>query len=888
MRKIASKLLFSIGIVTVFYSIFLLFQTYSLTNRRVREVVEQQASMALKFDLAIRNYIGQKVRPLMYELLGEDEFVPETMSTSYVARSIFDDVRNEFSDYILKFSSDNPRNPANQAGPEELKVIEYLNNDPGLNRWEGEISIDGKRYMAKFSARRMKESCLRCHGDPKDAPASLLKRYGATAGFHRPIGMIIGLDTVAIPMATISEQLWSESMPTIFASGLSLLFFFFVIIFTSRLVITNRLTRISKHFVNAAQQNDYSNIEPIETKGKDEIFDLVFSFNTLSAKLKEFYSSLDGQVKERTRELADKNELLKLEIEERKRVEEEIREKERRLSKQNKTLLEISRHKPLYYDNLNEALRKITEASAKTMEVERVSVWLYNENRSKIDCIELYVRSVNRHSQGAVLMAKDYPAYFKALEEERTIVASDAYTDPRTKEFSGSYLKSHNITSMIDASIWLDGKMVGVVCHEHTGTGRQWSIEEENFAGSIADFVSHAMDSFERKQTEKEKKNLEFQLHHAQKMESIGTLAGGIAHDFNNILSSVIGYTELALEDAKRGILQHENLQEVLLAGNRAKDLVKQILTFSRQVDQEKKPVQVKHVVKEALKLLRASIPSSVKIEQSVSSNSLVMGDSTQIHQVLMNLCTNAAYAMKDDGGVLTVSLSDAELDSEFVSNHPNLKTGPYINLTVLDTGHGMSLEVMEKIFDPFFTTKEKGEGTGMGLSVVHGIVLSHGGDICVYSEQGKGSTFEVYLPVIKSRLRTEERVDRPIPTGNERILFIDDEPAIMKMGKQTLESLGYNVTTYNSSLDALELFKEEGHRFDLVITDMTMPHMTGEKLAEELMQIRRDIPVILCTGFSSKIDEKKALAIGIRAFISKPFLKREIAKAIRKVLDEN
>jgi len=473
------------------------------------------------------------------------------------------------------------------------------------------------------------------------------------------------------------------------------------------------------------------------------------------------------------------------------------------------------------------------------------------------------------------------------LGEKRTIAAFDAHTDPRTKEFSESYLRSHNITSMLDAPIWLDGKMVGVVCHEHTGAERQWSIEEENFAGSIADFVSHAMDSFERKQAEKEKKNLEFQLHHAQKMESIGTLAGGIAHDFNNILASVIGYTELALDDAKRGILQHENLQEVLLAGNRAKDLVKQILTFSRQVDQEKKPIQVKPVVKEALKLLRASIPSSVKIEQSVQSNALVMGDSTQIHQVLMNLCTNAAHAMKDDGGLLTVSLLDAELDSVFVSNHPNLKPGSYINLTVTDTGHGISPEVMEKIFDPFFTTKEKGEGTGMGLSVVHGIVLSHGGDICVYSNPGKGSTFKVYLPVIKSRLKLEERVERPIPTGNERILLIDDEPAIMNMGKQILESLGYDVTTRNSSLEALELFKKKRDRFDLVITDMTMPHMTGDKLAEELMQIRIDIPVILCTGFSSRIDEQKALAIGIRVFISKPFLKREIAEAIRKVLDE-
>ena len=386
-----------------------------------------------------------------------------------------------------------------------------------------------------------------------------------------------------------------------------------------------------------------------------------------------------------------------------------------------------------------------------------------------------------------------------------------------------------------------------------------------------------------------QQKKLEAQLQQAQKMEAIGTMAGGIAHDFNNILSSVIGYTELALDGEKKGTFQYQNLQEVLSAGNRAKDLVKQILTFSRQVDQEPRPIQVTPLVKDALKMIRASIPSTVEIEQDLQCNALVMGDPTQIHQILLNLCTNAAHAMEDNGGLLTVRLFDADLDSDFISNHPGLKPGQYVTLTVTDTGHGISPDVMEKIFDPFFTTKEKGKGTGLGLSVVHGIVRSHGGDIYVYSEPGKGSTFKVCLPAIeKNRFRPEERAERPIPTGTERILFIDDEPVITNLGKQTLESLGYDVVVRNSSIEALELFKEKKDHFDLVITDMTMPHMTGEKLAENLMQIRPDIPVILCTGFSFMIDEQKALDMGIRAFISKPILKREIAEAIRKVLDGN
>ena len=408
--------------------------------------------------------------------------------------------------------------------------------------------------------------------------------------------------------------------------------------------------------------------------------------------------------------------------------------------------------------------------------------------------------------------------------------------------------------------------------------------DEKNRVNGI---IGVTRDISERRYAEEEKKNLEMRLQQAQKMEAIGTLAGGIAHDFNNILSAVYGYTELAVGDTKKGTMQYENLHEVLKAGNRAKELVQQILTFSRQVDQEKKPIQVKFVIKEALKLLRASIPSTIEIGRNVQSNALVMGDSTQIHQIIINLCTNAAHAMEDKGGILTVSLSDAELDSKFISNHPELKPGPYIRLTVTDTGHGMLPDVLEKIFIPFFTTKEKGAGTGMGLSVVHGIVNSHGGTIYADSEPGKGSSFEVFLPVIERRLKPEGRIEQPMPTGTERILFIDDEPAIVNMCKQILASLGYDVVTRTSSIEALELFMAQTDRFDLVITDMTMPQMTGENLARELFRIRPDIPVILCTGFSARMDENKAMAMGIQAFISKPILKREIAEAIRAVLDD-
>jgi CheY-like chemotaxis protein/two-component sensor histidine kinase len=341
----------------------------------------------------------------------------------------------------------------------------------------------------------------------------------------------------------------------------------------------------------------------------------------------------------------------------------------------------------------------------------------------------------------------------------------------------------------------------------------------------------------------------------------------------------------LAIDDVKRESLLHSHLQEVLNAGLRAKDLVKQILTFSRQTEQETKPIQIKPIAKEVLRLIRASLPTTIEIKQNLQSDATVLADPTQIHQVLMNLCTNAGHAMCEKGGLLDVSSVDVELGPDYADQHPDLKPGPYLKVTVSDNGHGMPSNVLNQIFDPFFTTKEKGEGTGMGLSVVHGIVKSHGGAIAVYSELGKGSVFTVYFPAIETRIEQDKRIERPVSKGTECILFIDDELSLVDMGKKLLESLGYDVVTRTSSIEALELFKARSDHFDLVITDMTMPNMTGENLAKEFIKIEPDIPVILCTGFSAGINEDKARTMGIQALVYKPILKRDLAETIREVL---
>ncbi len=422
---------------------------------------------------------------------------------------------------------------------------------------------------------------------------------------------------------------------------------------------------------------------------------------------------------------------------------------------------------------------------------------------------------------------------------------------------------------------------------------KRFNSSSKDEIGSLSRSIDAMLDKLVAAMAEKER--LEGQLRQAHKIEAIGTLAGGIAHDFNNLLTIIIGYTELALDDAPKESNNADNLKSVIEAGNRARNLVQQILAFSRQSEVERFPMLLTPLIKETLKMLRASLPTTIKIKSSFASDCDSSADSqclyalvdpTQVHQILMNLCTNAGHAMEFSGGILNIELKNIRIEKGTAEQLAlQLSPGNYVELIVADNGSGIDPNIIDRIFDPYFTTKEQGKGTGMGLSICHGIISDYGGAISVESELGKGTTFYVYFPAVD--LENPEKINEndEVIGGTERVLFVDDEVALAEMGKDVLERLGYSVTVITKSPDALALFENDPDLFDVIITDQTMPGITGSELAQKILAIRPDIPIILCTGYSSLVDEDIAKKIGIKEFVMKPLNKVEIAKLLRKVL---
>ena len=415
-------------------------------------------------------------------------------------------------------------------------------------------------------------------------------------------------------------------------------------------------------------------------------------------------------------------------------------------------------------------------------------------------------------------------------------------------------------------------------------------VPEINHKSETIGFYALTIDLTEKKQADEEKNRLKDRLRQSQKMEAIGTLSGGIAHDFNNILSGIFGYSQLADTHINEPERAKEYINKVFTAAQRASSLIQQILTFSRQTKYNKQPIYLIMILKEALKLIRSTLPSNIEIREFLVSKSAVLADATQIHQVVMNLCTNAYHAMEDDSGILTVRLEDVLLNNKPVPGDTGCCSGDYLKLEISDTGSGIPPDISEKIFDPYFTTKKIDKGTGLGLAVVNGIVKKHNGFIEFDSSPGVGTVFKIYLPVIKDKRiqsGTTSKDEENVPDASERLMLVDDEDAILESLGTILSSRGYRVSSFDNSISALKEFKRDPYAFDIIVTDMTMPRMTGDRFSIEALKIRPNIPIILCTGFHKNFTEDQALKIGIKKYLPKPIISSELIKCIKKLLPE-
>ena len=540
-------------------------------------------------------------------------------------------------------------------------------------------------------------------------------------------------------------------------------------------------------------------------------------------ELANYREHLQGLVDERTNELQEANELLRREIAERRRSEEAVRE---------------------------------SEAQLRLM-------------ADSIPALIMYVDADRRYQFNNAV----YAEWFNMPTEE----CVGKYVWEIIGETTYEEIREHIDEALRGRQVSFEQKLPlpdGAIRHVQVNY-----VPHMDSEGKVQGFFALATDVTAQK-------NMEARHRQAQRLEALGTLAGGIAHDFNNLLGAIIGFTSMAREDTGEDTELREDLDEVLSAANRARDLVAQILTFSRQTKENHAPVLLYPILEESIRLIEAVIPASIKITTAIDREcDAVMGDASQIHQVIMNLLTNAYHAMKARGGELHVALDQVYVDAELVAREPDLSEGPYALVTVKDMGHGIPQEELERIYDPFFTTKETGEGTGLGLSTAHGIVQVHGGAIMAQSEVGKGTTFSVYLPSTHETESVESPPEDSAPGGSESILVVEDEAMLLRFAERSLSKLGYRVTAFQSSLEALDEFRARPQSFDLIISDLNMPHMDGAAFAREALRTREDVPIVLVTGYSETLDAAAATRLGVRQMLSKPYTAQVLAKAVRNAI---
>ena len=566
-------------------------------------------------------------------------------------------------------------------------------------------------------------------------------------------------------------------------------------------------------------------------------------------------------------------------ITELKQAEESLRRRSEQLRKKQVALQELAL---MSSPDLAAALDKITEVVARTLEVERVGVWLYGEDRTSIVLRHLCQSGRASEERGTSLTASQYPRYFKALSGSRTIAANDARQDPRTSEFTEGYLEPLGITSMLDVAIRVHGTVVGVVCHEHVGPRREWTLEEQDFAASIADFLSVSVEADKSRQ-------LEHRLRHSQKMQAIGMLAGGIAHDFNNLLNVIMGYGDLAHKKLTPDHPASNHLVKVNSAASRAAELTRKLLTFSRRQVLKTEPTDVNGLLDEFTKLLDRIVGEDIEVIIQKSDEPVVVNaDRVQLDQVLLNLCTNARQGMPK-GGTLTLEVRRVELSHDMADEQGLGLSGPYVQLDVSDTGVGMSDEVLARLWEPFYTTKNS--GTGLGLSMVYGIVEQHHGLITVESHLGRGSTFHVFLPVADAATASDSidfETDH-IAGRQGTVLVAEDEPMLRDLVAPSLDDLGYEVITAENGEQAISEFEARKDEIALAVLDVVMPKVSGPEAFKRMKTLKPDFKAIFASGYApegthlSEVLEQEGVA-----FMPKPFRLELLAAKIREVLESD
>ena len=665
------------------FSAILFYRTYSLITANVENLTNQQLALALDFDLAIREYVGEKIRPLMFNLIADGEFKPEAMSTSYVARNIFNKVRTKFPDYIIKFSAENPRNPVNQAGIEELDMIQYFNENPEKHIWTGTINLGNKQYFAKFSAMRMERSCLRCHGNPADAPAELLEIYGSRASFNLPLGKVVGLDTIAIPKEKVMALFFNDAINnfTLLGGGLFLLCISLVFIF--KFVITDRLSRITDHFVHTEEKNGVVEIRPIEIGGWDEITTLTNNFNKLANRLNDYYALLEEKVEERTKELSKANEQLKKEIEERKQEEAMLKRSEN-------TLKSIFKSAPI-------GIGLVTN---------RIIGWTNDQFRQMVG----YSQDELKGKNARILYESDDEYERIGFEMNSQIQKFGTGTvDSRFKHHDGHIIDILLRSAPINPADFSEGRIFTVMDITQTKLMQEQIIRTERLAAT-------------------------------------GQLAASIAHEINSPLQAVTVMLGTLKKNYSNDKALSNQLELLKGAFGSIRDTVKKLLDLNRPGKEVKQSTNINHIIEKNIDLFQAHFKKNkIRINLELSSNIPDLNASPlQLNQCFLNLINNAVEAITSTSTLDNGSIAGIETGGEIMIK-TNYSRGNII-IEVSDTGPGISEEELQYIFDPFFTRKKK-MGMGVGLSICHGIVKDHGGIITAENSPHGGVIMTITFP---------------------------------------------------------------------------------------------------------------------------------------------